>query len=462
MTETSYLSEAQIADLPADSSTDGRPNALRRAREAMQATAQWYPGQAMGRRWGVGCVALEITQRCNLDCTLCYLSEHAEAVQDTPLPEIIRRIDAIHARYGDRTDVQVTGGDPTLRKREELIQIVREIAARNMRPSLFTNGIRATRSLLSDLAEAGLCDVAFHVDMTQQRKGYASESELNSIRREYLERARGLGLYIIFNTTVFDENIEEIPALTRWFLTHADQVSFASFQMQAETGRGVLGQRDAALTRDRVISAIETGAESRLGFGVLQSGHRSCNAYAVALTTGSKTIPFYDDAPLFQELMDRTATLPVDRQSPLRVARTFIAWGLRNPSILSRIVGNFFHKLQKLTPALLTSRGRVNRISFFVHNFMDACHLDEERVKSCVFMVESAQGGVSMCVHNAKRDATILQPLRIMTDHGIGFWDPTTGDVTNSQGQHLPSVDLSPKQLKGRRKFASKQAAESL
>ena len=37
-------------------------------------------GQQMGGRWSIGCVALEITQRCNLDCTLCYLSEHSEMV----------------------------------------------------------------------------------------------------------------------------------------------------------------------------------------------------------------------------------------------------------------------------------------------------------------------------------------------------------------------------------------------
>ena len=41
----------------------------------MQRTGQWLPGQTAGRRWGVACVSLEITQRCNLDCTLCYLSD---------------------------------------------------------------------------------------------------------------------------------------------------------------------------------------------------------------------------------------------------------------------------------------------------------------------------------------------------------------------------------------------------
>jgi MoaA/NifB/PqqE/SkfB family radical SAM enzyme len=89
----------------------------------------------MGRRWSIGCVALEITQRCNLDCTLCYLSDHSEAVQDLPLEAVFRRIDSIRAHYGADTDVQITGGDPTLRRRDELVAIVRRVRERGMRPA---------------------------------------------------------------------------------------------------------------------------------------------------------------------------------------------------------------------------------------------------------------------------------------------------------------------------------------
>src|SRR6266852_7008279 len=159
-----------------------RPDlAIERARYVIDQAGYWSANQQMGRRWAVACVALEITQRCNLDCTLCYLSETSEAVLDLPLEEVYRRIDMIHALYGPLTEVQVTGGDPTLRKRAELVEIVRRIRARGMRPSLFTNGIRATRDLLTELGAAGLVDVAFHVDTTQQRKGYDSESDLNQI-----------------------------------------------------------------------------------------------------------------------------------------------------------------------------------------------------------------------------------------------------------------------------------------
>jgi uncharacterized radical SAM superfamily Fe-S cluster-containing enzyme len=123
--------------------SDSPSCALAGARHKMMATGQWNAAQLMGWRWPIGCVALEITQRCNLDCTACYLSENSEAVHDLPLEEVFHRIDMIYGNYGLDTDVQVTGGDPTLRRRSELIEIVRRIRDKGMRPTLFTNGIRA-------------------------------------------------------------------------------------------------------------------------------------------------------------------------------------------------------------------------------------------------------------------------------------------------------------------------------
>src|SRR6266545_2585166 len=100
--------------LPAPSVT-----ALERARRVIEGAGYWNSNQQWGRRWPIGCVALEITQRCNLDCTLCYLSENSEAVRDLPLDEVFRRIELIERYYGRRADVQITGGEPTLRKRDE-------------------------------------------------------------------------------------------------------------------------------------------------------------------------------------------------------------------------------------------------------------------------------------------------------------------------------------------------------
>ena len=127
---TDFLSPGEIATYPIERPDPSQPPALMRMRRRMQAAGQWYPAQVAGRRWGIGCVALEITQRCNLDCTICYLSEHAEAVHDLPLAEIKRRIDRIVALYGPGTNLQITGGDPTLRHPDELAAIVRYAADR--------------------------------------------------------------------------------------------------------------------------------------------------------------------------------------------------------------------------------------------------------------------------------------------------------------------------------------------
>ena len=67
---------------------------------------------------------------------------------------------------------------------------------------------------------------------------------------------------------------------------------------------------------------------------------------------------------------------------------------------------------------LLKSRGRIDKLTFFIQNFMDAKQLDHSRIDACSFMVMTADGPVSMCNHNARRDDYILKPLDIQYDDG--------------------------------------------
>ena len=73
-------------------------NALENTRKRM---GQFFKGnQILGRKGTIGCVSLEITQRCNLDCSLCYLSESSALVNDMPIEELYRRLDEIFNVYG--------------------------------------------------------------------------------------------------------------------------------------------------------------------------------------------------------------------------------------------------------------------------------------------------------------------------------------------------------------------------
>lgn len=402
-------------------------SALEIARSAMVETGQWNSRQMMGRRFAVGCVALEITQRCNLDCSACYLSEHSEAVRDLPLEEVFRRVDMIRETYGPDTDVQVTGGDPTLRNRDELIAIVRYIRHCGMRATLFTNGIRARRDLLVDLSAAGLTDVAFHVDLTQRRPGYETEQDLNRLRLEYIERVRGLPLAIYFNTTVFAGNFDQVPDVVAFFVTHSDAVRVASFQPEARTGRGLQDGRSPAINVATVIAKIAAGSGASLRFDTLRVGHDLCNRIAIALVADGTAIDVLDHPQLVEEALALTASTAFPRDNPRAAFGAFLRAVMRSPAFIYRALPWLAGKLWRHKTALLRSGGQVNKLTFYIHNFMDACALDPERLRACVFTAATDLGPVPMCQHNAQRDETILRPIRISSGAGEQYWNPITG-----------------------------------
>lgn len=422
------------------------------ARSRMRNLGLWHDGQHMGRRWAVGCVAVEVTQRCNLDCTLCYLSESSEALHDLPLEEIFRRLRAVRDCYGPGVDIQITGGEPTLRSRDELVAVVRYARALDLRPALFTNGIRATRPLLESLSGAGLVDVAFHVDMTQLRKGFRFEAELNAVRAEYIERARGLPLAVYFNTTIFDGNLDEIEDVVRFFVANADVVRLASFQLQADTGRGVHGRRGAGLGTDAVIARIRAGTGTSVRFDAFDFGHPACNRYAMTLVANRRVHDLLDDPGMARRVLEATADLGIERTAPWRAAVSLALKVLRTPRLVSPALAWAARKLWRMKGDLLSSRGRAHKLSFFIHDFMDACDLAHERIAACAFMVASADGPISMCLHNAERDAHLLTPARIDDTHAVRWWNPVSGRL---QDKPLPprAPVLTRKTARGRAKI---------
>lgn len=408
----------------------------------------WSKHQQMGRRWPIGCVALEVTQRCNLDCTACYLSESSEALHDLPLEELYRRIDGIRRGYGDGTDVQITGGDPTLRSAADLEAIVRRVRDAGLRSTLFTNGIRASRDLLSRLAACGLEGVAFHVDTTQQRKGFASEEALNALRSDYISRVRGLPLAVYFNTTVHGANLGEIPAVVDFFVANAGAVTLASFQLHAASGRGVLGPRNAAVSVASAIDAIRRGARAPLEFDAMDIGHPLCNRYAMALVSNGRACDALDDRELVAGLLEATAGARLDRARPWRAAAAFAGALARHPRVLGLGLEWAARKAWAMRSDLIAARGRVRKLSFFVHDFMHACDLDPQRLAACSFMVAGPDGPVSMCEHNADRDRHLLQPAYVQGR----YWDPASGRLRTQPV--VSPVHLTRKNARGRARAA--------
>lgn len=444
-----YLSQEEIeAFKPSGQPSKFKDDPAKPLRDNMQKYDLFVPEQLAGRTFPIACVALEITQRCNLDCTLCYLSDLAEAVKDVPLFEIERRIDMVHAHYGDNTNIQITGGDPTLRSIPDLVKITEMIKARNMRSALFTNGIKASRKMLEAMSKAGLNDVVFHVDLTQERKGYINEKQLNKIRLEYIERAKNLPLRVMFNTTVFEGNFHEIPMLVSFFADNANNIDLSSFQLQADTGRGVLRERDAQLiTQESVMQQLRVGTDLDLNYDFPLIGHSDCNKYTSIMVSGKSRTVLFDDREFFNKLFDMLASVSDNWADPGIVIRRAILKSLRSPSLLWGGLKFWAKKIWSLRTGIIKGKG-IHRINFFIHNFMDAEKLECERCETCVFMVATSDGPLSMCVHNAKRDQMISKPTRDAS--GKITWDPLPPVIDK---KNLPI-----KQMKGRlRNIADKK-----
>ncbi|MGH8607102.1 MAG: hypothetical protein ACREX9_06695, partial [Gammaproteobacteria bacterium] len=82
-----------------------------------------------------------------------------------------------------------------------------------------------------------------------------------------------------------------------------------------------------------------------------------------------------------------------------------------------------------------------------------------ERLEGCVFMVATADGPMSMCMHNAKRDDYVLRPVKLNTPAGLKIWDPLGGISAAGDLREVPpterAVQTYPlKYLKGRSRAA--------
>jgi len=168
-------------------------------------------------------------------------------------------------------------------------------------------------------------------------------------------------------------------------------------------------------------------------------GHSNCNKYTSIMTSGNIRTTLFDDRKFFNKLFSVLASVGDNWADPSIVIRRAIVSALTSPSLLWGGMKFWSKKFWALKSGILRGNG-VHRINFFIHNFMDAEKLECERCETCVFMVATADGPLSMCVHNAKRDQMISKPAR--DSNGKITWNPLP--------PKLDKKNLPLKKLKGR------------
>ena len=171
---------------------------------------------------------LEPTILCNLKCDGCY--RKIESDPHKPWQRVMEELDVFQSKR--KSDcISIAGGDPLLYPK--IVELVREVRRRGLKPIVNTNGVALTPRLLLSLKEAGVFGFTFHVDSHQNRGGEwegKSELELNELRLRYASMVAEVGgIACSFNSTVYAENLEQVPGMMAWAQEHIDKVQTMVF-----------------------------------------------------------------------------------------------------------------------------------------------------------------------------------------------------------------------------------------
>jgi len=105
-------------------------------------------------------ISIDLTERCNMECPVCFTNANSRPLEELSKEEILERLAPLQ---GDRYEVTLLGGEPTLRP--DLPEIIRGILARGFSIKLISNGLRMEDpAYVRVLKEAGLKWVILQFD----------------------------------------------------------------------------------------------------------------------------------------------------------------------------------------------------------------------------------------------------------------------------------------------------------
>ena len=183
------------------------------------------------------CVLLEVTQRCNLGCPVCFAGAGAGA--DMPMEEIEACFDGMLS-MGGPFNIQLSGGEPTVR--DDLDAIIGMGKEKGL-PffQLNTNGIRiaAAPEYIQRLADAGLDCVFLQFDgMNEKSYERLRKKALLQTKLQAVENCAKAGVGVVLVPTVAaGVNDDQVGAILEYALANMPVVRGVHFQPMSRFGR---------------------------------------------------------------------------------------------------------------------------------------------------------------------------------------------------------------------------------
>lgn len=343
---------------------------------------------------------LEITNRCNMSCPVCFTDAHRNG-PDLAFDEIERRLDKLLEIAGS-IPLQISGGEPTLHSQlGDVVALARSKGFRNI--ELVTNGILISTSqdYLEELVDRGLTAVYLQFDgLSKKTYEIIRGQDMSGVRRRSVEAIRQAKICCTLAVAVTPGvNDGELGDIVRFGIANIDTVRAINFQSATPfAGRYEVSSQERSYSLDELVALIETQCEmDKGGFVSDLFGHPRCNTLSLVYVVDGRL------KPLFSYISPQTRRnfLGKDPRQILldlfRGKEYFCRKYLITPrtwKFLAEAVDIFGaeHRLQSLMKA--------RHILLFAKSFMDRPALDPSRLDKCCYGIATDKGIYSFCAYN--------------------------------------------------------------
>lgn len=242
------------------------------------------------------CIAvLEITNRCNLKCPVCFAGSNERYSYEPDLDTIKEMYDTV-VRYVEKPiDIQISGGEPTLRDDlPDIVALGKEMGVDYI--ELNTNGIRLARDTeyFRELKESGVDALYFSFDgLTDEVYRKTNGMDLLDLKLKALKHASDLGIGVILVPVIIPKvNYDQIGGIIQFAKKWIPTTVGVHFQPVSYFGRFPCTPKDEdRVTIPDILNAIEvqTGGELKAeNFTPTSCPNIHCDArnYSILLENG--------------------------------------------------------------------------------------------------------------------------------------------------------------------------------
>ena len=337
---------------------------------------------------------IEVTQRCNMACPVCYAAAARSPSGDLTADEVLEHLRGLRAVSG-ACNVQFSGGEPTLCDfLPESIAAARELGFGLLQVN--SNGLRLAteKGYARRLREAGLDSVYLQWDGLDDAVFRTLRGrDCLDFKREALRRCGEAGLGVVLVCTlVRGVNDGMIGDLLRWAVQQGPVVRGLHFQPAASFGRTPWAlDASPRLTLPDLMLALEQQSGGMVRARHLHAPsceHSLCSFSAVYAREGQGLSAEPAGAACCGGSGSR-----LDNAEGARRSRAFVAghWGSPHPEPTAADAFSRF----------LNTSGADRRFTVSAMAFQDALSFDVERVRGCCIHIVTGPGTlVPFCAYN--------------------------------------------------------------